>query len=149
MEGLSVVCRAGARLCALGVEHVVEIMRPLPVRALADTPPFVRGVSVIRGEPVPVVSLACLLGGDDARATRFISVKGAGRPAALAVDEVLAVRTLPDDSRRELSPLLGEAVPELVAVLGAIGDEPLLVLHSARIVPASVWAALGPERVDR
>jgi hypothetical protein len=43
------LCRAGNLLCALPIEHVIEIMRPLPVEQIAGAPHYVRGLSIIRG----------------------------------------------------------------------------------------------------
>ena len=55
------VVTAGAHACAFPLHHVVEIMRPLPIKSVAGTPGFVRGVSVVRGAPTPVVDLKALL----------------------------------------------------------------------------------------
>ena len=49
------VVMVGARACAIPLDHVAETMRPLPIEPVAGTPGFVRGVSVIRGAPTPVV----------------------------------------------------------------------------------------------
>lgn len=149
MGGLSLLFRADAHLCAFGLEHVLEIMRPLPVAPVAGAPPFVRGVSVIRGVPTPVVDAAALVGTGGRPATRFVLVKGDRHPAAFAVDEVLGVRDIAPESLHELSPLLGAADPALVLALGVVGTEPLAFLHAARIVPDSMWAALDAERTGR
>ncbi len=55
------VVMVGARACAFPLHHVAETMRPLPIEPVAGTPSFVRGVSVIRGMPTPVVDLKALL----------------------------------------------------------------------------------------
>jgi purine-binding chemotaxis protein CheW len=41
--------RSGGRLCALRLESVRETTRPLPIEPIAGTPPFVLGISVMRG----------------------------------------------------------------------------------------------------
>ena len=51
------IVMAGARACAIPLDYVAETMRPLPIEPVAGTPGFVRGVSVIRGAPTPVVDL--------------------------------------------------------------------------------------------
>ena len=144
MGEVSLVLRAGAHLCGLGVAQVIETMRPLPVRALAGVPPFVAGVSVIRGEPVPVVDLAALLCGERQRPERYVTVRGGRRPVALAVGRVFGVRPIPDESWREL-PLLLNTVngrADLVEALCETDAQPLFVLRGARVVPPAVWAAL-------
>jgi len=54
--------RIGGRLCALRLESVLETMRPLPVEPMAGTPPFVLGISIVRGVAMPVVDPARLFG---------------------------------------------------------------------------------------
>jgi purine-binding chemotaxis protein CheW len=162
----ALVFRAGAHLAALAVEHVTEVMRPLPVEALAGAPPYVRGICVLRGRPAPVVDLGALLGGDDHtgdspgdhtgghrapgrpdREGRFVGVRtgtGAGTQAvtqtvAVAVDRVVGVRDLPLDGMYDLSSVAGPACSSV----GAVGGEPLLLLSAGRVVPDAVWDALG------
>ena len=50
-RGASLVCRVAARLCALPVRAVIEIMRPLALEPIAGAPAFVAGLAIIRGEP--------------------------------------------------------------------------------------------------
>jgi purine-binding chemotaxis protein CheW len=140
MGGLSLMFRADPHLCALGVEHVSEVMRPLPVRRLAGTQAFVCGVSVIRGVPVPVISIALLLGGNDDGVSRFVTVKGARGPAALAVGAVLGVREIPAAVEQDLSSLFAMAGP--VSGMACVGTDVVLFLHHARVVPDQVWAEL-------
>lgn len=139
------LCRVATRLCGLPLESVVETMRPLPAEPLVGAPDFVRGVSIIRGDAVPVVDAASLLGGEVAYPTRFVTVRVDGRQAALAVDEVLGVRTIADDALDDLPPLLDGARDEVISAIGALDAELLFVLRSARLVPASVWAMLDDD----
>lgn len=141
--------RAGARLCALPVACVVETMRPLPASPLAGAPPFVRGVAIVRGEPVPVVDLAAFVGGAGAseRATRWVTVRAGRRDAALAVAAVVGVAELdPRGGRSE--PLVGDACAGAIASLRARDDDLLVVLDAARIVPDAAWAALAGREAD-
>jgi purine-binding chemotaxis protein CheW len=137
----SVVCRVGARLCALPLDQVVETMRPMAVEPVPGAPAFVIGVAIIRGAPVPVVDAGALLGGEAARG-RLITVRIGSRHVALAVDEVLGVRRLAAAALTALPPLLRDARQDGVASLGALDDGLLLVLEGARLVPDSLWAAL-------
>src|SRR6187402_2500860 len=87
---LLVRCRSW--LCAIPLSEVVETLRALPLQPVAGAPPFVRGLSQIRGELLPVVELAVLLGSDsDAPAPRLVVVRAEHHHLALAVDEVLRV----------------------------------------------------------
>ena len=113
-----------------------------------------------------MVDAAALVGGGDHPATRYISVKvdlepprrenaqngaAGGRQGAVmfAVTSVQGVRDIATDSLHDLSPLLGAVNSDMVAALGVIGTEPLLLLRGARLLPDLVRAAVGADRVDR
>src|SRR5512140_1874586 len=85
----ALIVTAGAYRCALPLPHVAETMRPLPLQSFADMPPFVRGASIIRGEPVPVVDLAGLFGAADSAIGRFVVVRVEQRRVALGVEAVV------------------------------------------------------------
>jgi len=142
----SLVCRVRTRLCALPLERVIETLRPLPIEPLNGAPPFVCGVSIIRGEPLPVVDAGLLLGGGQARATRLVTLRLGARAVALAVDAVLGVRAFEQSALRELPPLLREAAADTVAALGSVDRELLLLLESGRLVPEAVFAAVEQRR---
>jgi purine-binding chemotaxis protein CheW len=146
---LALVCRVATRRCALWLEDVVETMRPLPVEPLAGAPPFVRGVAVVRGDPVPVVDVASLVGAEESCPTRFVVVTAGGRRVGLAVDDVLGVQVIPSGSLQDLQPFLGDASAEVVSAMGAVGTELVLVLRSARLVPEGVWALLEEGALSR
>jgi purine-binding chemotaxis protein CheW len=137
------LCRVRKRLCAVPLEHVVEIMRPLRVESFAGMPSFIKGVSLIRGAPVPVVDAGALLGtSDDAQPARFVSVRAGQRRVALAVEEVLGVRELPAAALHGLPPLLHDASADVVSAVGTLDQEFLVVLQAARFVLESQWQIL-------
>lgn len=140
--------RAGSCGCAIPVSHIVETMRPLPIEPLAGLPPFVKGVSVIRGVATPVVDLGMLLSGrDHAPVTRFITLKTEGRQVALGVESVAGVARLDDLKFEALPPLLGNSEAGAVGSIGALDGRLLLVLRAGRVVPEEVWSLLaGAER---
>jgi purine-binding chemotaxis protein CheW len=144
------LCRAGPRIAALDIRHVWETMRPLPIEPLAGAPPFVLGLAIVRGVPIPVVDADRLLGSSvspskpliSASPARFVSLRLGVRSAALAVDAVLAIRALPIGMLTNIPPLLQEAGAGPVSVIGALDAKLLLVLEAARLVPDSVWNAI-------
>jgi purine-binding chemotaxis protein CheW len=144
--GLALLCRARTRLCAVPLAQVVETLRPLPVMALAGAPPFVAGLSIIRGAPVPVVDVGALLpGSEPPRPTRFVLLRLEERRVALALEGVLGVEELPG-TLQSLPALLAGASAAAVAAVGTLDAELLLVLEAARAVPESVWRELDAER---
>jgi purine-binding chemotaxis protein CheW len=128
--------------CALPLEHIVETMRPLPVRAMAGTLPFVRGLAVVRGFPIPVVDAALLLCGVTSQASRFVTVKTGAHHVALAVDAVVGVVDLSLDAVAALPPLLQGARLEAISSIGTLDTDLLLVLRATRLVPEEIWATL-------
>jgi len=139
---LALVCRVLTRLCALPLEHVSETMRPLAVEPLSGVPAPVVGVAIIRGAPLPVVDVACVLAGKESHPTRFVTVNVGARRVALAVDAVIGVRSIPTEALNDLPPLLKDANTDVIAAIGTLDAQLLVVLRSARLVPETVWSAL-------
>jgi purine-binding chemotaxis protein CheW len=140
------LCWVASRVCALPARDLLETLRPLPVEPIAGAPHFVRGVSVIRGEPLPVVDVARLLGADASQPARFVTLRVGERRLALAVGAVLGVRPLSRELLADAPALLGAACADVVASLGASDGQLLVVLRSARLLPESVWAMLEEGR---
>ncbi|HKQ71753.1 MAG TPA: chemotaxis protein CheW [Polyangiaceae bacterium] len=154
---MNVLCRAGARMCALPVADVIETLRPLPITSIASMPRFVLGLSIVRGGPVPVVDAQCLLGGaasfaqsgeSDASARLvMVRVKGSRR-VALRVDEVVGVRPIARAALVALPGLLCDAGDKTVSAVGALDADLLLVLDAARLVTEAVWTRIQAERAE-
>lgn len=139
----SLLCRVRERLCSIPLAHVVEIMRPLPFVAFTGMPPFVCGVSVIRGVPTPVVDPGRLFAGAaETEPGRYVTVRAGARTVALAVDEVSGIGDLSATPGAELPPLLREATAEAISELAALDLELLVVLKSAQWIPEPVWRAI-------
>jgi purine-binding chemotaxis protein CheW len=141
---LWLLLRAGGQLCALPLAHVDETMRPQPVRAVAGAAPFVRGVAVIRGLPVPVVDAASVLTQAEASSngTRFVVLETGERRVALAVDEVVGVRRIDHTLLSDVPPLLAVAREDVLAAIATLDSELLMVLRSGKLVPDASWAAI-------
>lgn len=142
---------AGAWLCAIPLPHVGETMRPLPIEPVAEMPGFVRGVSLIRGMPIPVIDLKALLEGGDTSATygRFVTMKIAERRAAIGVDTVVGLRTLDSGQLGGLPPILRADGSDIIEAIGTRDAQLLVVLSAARLVPDEVWATLAEAEATR
>lgn len=140
-DHLVLSCHVGGLICGLPLAHVIETLRPLPVEPLPGMPPFVLGLSVVRGAAIPVVDARLLLGVErPGPCRRYVTLSLGARRAALAVDEVIGVRALDLASLEELPPLLGSLAAELVAAITNLDASLLIVLHGARLVPDSAWS---------
>lgn len=141
------VCRVGAKLCALPLRHVVETMRPLPLERLPNMPAFVCGLSIIRGRPTPVLDARLVLGEGKAVATaarRCVTLALGQRQVALLVDAVTGIRSVDSAELTQLPLVLRDAQPEVEA-LGTLDAELLLVLQHARLLSDEQLAYFGSE----
>ena len=137
------------RLCALPLVHVMETMRPLPIEPIAGAPPFVLGVSIVRGVPTPVVDLAIVLGARGGVPGRFVTIRLANRQVALSVDAILGIRDLDDEQTQALPPLLQEASKDLIEAIGTLDAHILMVLRAGWELPGEVWQDLAVGQVSR
>jgi purine-binding chemotaxis protein CheW len=124
-------------------------MRPLPIESVAGTPSFVRGVSVIRGVPTPVVDLKALLESCENSPSygRFVALKCDARRVVIGVDSVVGLRNLDSAQLGELPPLLRDVAIDLIESFGTLDAQLLLVLRAGCIVPDEVWATLAAVEV--
>jgi purine-binding chemotaxis protein CheW len=148
---MMLVTRVGNLACALPIEHVIEIMRPLPIEPIArpsDHPVLVmiEGLAMIRGVPVPVIDVRRLLGATGERATRVVVIRVQDRQLAMLVDEVCGVQHIEQEQLARLPPLLGGVNRDSISAIGARDAALLIVLDAARVVPEDSWRALdtGP-----
>lgn len=140
---VALVVRMGSRSCALPLENIVETMRPLATEAIPEMPPFIRGLAIIRGSPVPVVDLGILFGmKGEAPVGRYVLLRLGKRKAAIAVEEVLGVFRLDESVLQSFPPLLKDAHSELVTAIAMRDQELLLILQLSRVVPDEVWQTL-------
>lgn len=143
---LFLVCAVQGQLCAVPLNNVIEVLRPLPAEPVAGAPPFVLGMTIIRGVPVPLVDMGQLLSARRAQAKRFVNVRTGDRQVAFAVDAVLGVRAMAPDSVHPLPPLLADAAGDVVDTVGSLDAELLFVLSSTRILPNAVFEAVERDR---
>ena len=148
-EASWLLCRAGTHLCAMPIEHVIEIMRALPIEAISGTPPYVRGLCIIRGAPVPVVDTGLLLGGQAAPAGRLVAIRAGSRTIALAVETVEGIRVIGPEAFNQLPPLLRDAATATIAAIGTLDTDLLFFLHTARIVPDDLLVRLAADGAAR
>lgn len=139
----AVVFSVGSRLGALPIEHVDEVMRPLPLERLQNEHPFAAGASLIRGRPVPVLDVETLFGEVAAgNIGRFITVRVGSRLVALAVTRVIGVWDAHSLGLGEVPPLLESAAAGAIEAVGCLDEQLLTVLNAGRIIPEALWAEL-------
>lgn len=129
---------------ALSLGHVREVCRPLPLAPLSAAVACVAGVTTLRGVPTPVVDPGILLGlPEPATPARLVRLEVAGRPVALAVEDVLGIATIPRGEDGRLPPLLGRAGEAVLRSLSASDGDLLALLLEERLVPEEVYREIS------
>jgi purine-binding chemotaxis protein CheW len=145
-EASWLLCRAGTHLCAIPIEHVIEIMRVLPIEAIPGAPSYVRGLCIIRGAPVPIVEIGLLLGDQATRAGRLVAIRAGSRTIGLAVEAVEGIRVIDAVALNQLPPLLRDTATATIAAIGTLDAELLFFLQAARIIPDDLLVRLHADR---
>ncbi|MBD8526773.1 chemotaxis protein CheW [Pseudomarimonas arenosa] len=134
--------QAAGRPCAVPLDAVIEVLRPLPIDALTDVPAYLLGLSVLRGQPVAVLDLPRLLGQPGEAIGRWLHLRVGPRRLALAVPSVGRVEHL-DQLDWQPLPALFEGDAARVVQQVAQRDQQLYVqLNVMRLLPDSLWRRL-------
>ncbi len=107
MRGTYLLVELGGERYAIAVQDVLEVgSEPAPV-PLPGAPAGVLGLQNVRGEVLPLLDLAALVGaGQPGSAAAMVVVEQSGRRAVLAVDRLRDVTPLEiGDARDETGPL--------------------------------------------
>lgn len=139
------LCRTGVHLCAVPLEHVIEVMRALPIRPVSGAPRYVSGLCIIRGAAVPVVDVGLLIGDRPTRTERLITVRTGSRTVALAAEAVPGIWAIEAEKLGQLPPLLRDAASETIAAVGTLDAELLFFLRTASIVPEGFFERLDAD----
>lgn len=146
-SALKLVFRSDRHTCALALPEIIETLRPLAVKPVAGAPAGVRGISIIRGEPVVVVELGTLLGASPGEGARWLLMRAGERRVALAVDDVLGIREVDPNVWKDLPPLLHGADAGIVKAIGARDADLILALRAGSILPEAAWETLAGQQV--
>jgi purine-binding chemotaxis protein CheW len=96
--GLAVVFTAGGAEYGLRIGQVQEIIRPLPIARVPNSPESIEGVINLRGNIIPVINLhkrLSLGGRKNSERSRVIIVRTQDMTAGIIVDSVKEVLDLP------------------------------------------------------
>jgi purine-binding chemotaxis protein CheW len=137
------IVQAGLLRCALPLSAVREVMRPLPIKTAAGLPPAVLGASIVRGVPLPVVSLPLLLNQPETTGTRFVVVRTPGSDCVLAVDGVDSITRMDSAQWQALPNLLRRM--QFAGEIAAADEDLAVTLDLGRVVAELKLAEELPE----
>lgn len=139
-----------AEVLALPVQQVREILEVLPVARLPHAPAHLLGMIDVRGQSVPVIDLALLLGLEvrgDTESTRIVVIEtdAAGELTVFGAkaDLVFEVTVL-DSAELEAAPQIGGRWRrDVLAGIGRCNGAFVVVLDPARLLDAEQSASLA------
>jgi purine-binding chemotaxis protein CheW len=124
--------RSGEQEYALDSRFALEVLRAPELTPLPGAPPPLRGLTLLRGEVLPVVELAPLFGRPAPSTHGPVLVVGAARPEfGLRADVVEEVRPLAHASLLPPPPTLG---PEAQALVSGITRAGVIVLEGPALL---------------
>jgi chemotaxis signal transduction protein len=110
LVGVYVRLRIAAEDYAMPVNHVIEVANLGQVRAVPGARPEVLGIQNMRGQILPVIDLAQLLGVPRTTpARRLLVAQARGHQAGFVIDEVNGIGQLEDATEEADSDLLAGA----------------------------------------
>jgi purine-binding chemotaxis protein CheW len=118
---------------AIPVRDVAEIGRIPAITRIPNVPDFIRGITNLRGEVVPVLNLPTLLGLQDTLPSvrgRVLFLHGGTRGSAtgLVVDEVKGIQRIQSTQLEQVSGLVDDKVTSVLRGVHGRGDRLLNVL---------------------
>lgn len=139
--------RVGVALYAIDILRIKEIIRPIKLTMVPNSPPFIEGVINLRGAVIPVIDLRKRFAVTtivDGRSTRIVICLAFRRLFALVVDEVVEVRSY---VREELHPapkfFQGQETDIFLGVAHR-AEELLMILDLERFLSLSRMAEFTP-----
>jgi len=85
--GAFLLVRAAGRRVGIAVEAVIEVREPGELGAIPSLVPALRGVTALRGQLMPVLNLAVLLGAEPGPSAVVVVTDLGGRRVGLEVEE--------------------------------------------------------------
>ena len=104
----------------LGIQHVREIIQPVPVTVLPHAHPFIEGIIQLRGEVLPVIDLRKVTGNTDFNNTeesKYIVAEFDGTTVVLDVTSVTQIQRV---NFTDIEPASDMYMGDIVPVSGVI-----------------------------
>jgi len=139
--------RVGAALYAIDILRIKEIIRPIKVTTVPNSPPFIEGVINLRGAVIPVIDLrkrfavATIV---DGRSTRMVICLVFGRLFALVVDEVVEVRSYGREELQTAPKFFQGQETDIFLGVAHRADDLLMILDLERFLSLSRMADFIP-----
>lgn len=149
-ESLVLSLRSSTTICAIPIKDISEVMRPLPLNVIPDSPIFLLGISVIRGHSIPIVDFGTLVGLNKSKPPeKYVVLKVESRKVALAVENVMGIKKLSRGFMDQLPPLFQNVHPDIITQIGILDEEFLIVIRASKLIPIEVWDKISQTDVGK
>jgi purine-binding chemotaxis protein CheW len=128
------------------IGKVQEIIRMQPITRVPNAPPFIEGVTNLRGRVIPVLDLRQRFGfaaGESTRRSRIVVAELGRHTVGMVVDGVSEVLMIPAGAVEPPSVLVTTADSEYLQGVAKLDERLVLLLDLDRVLSASEDAALG------
>lgn len=120
-----VALHLGNETYGVDIASIHSVLVPQPITEIPNVPHFVKGVINLRGKILPVMDLRARFGmpkleESQVKSSRVVVVEAGGMAAALIVDSVSEVLTLPANSVEPPSSLLGSKDLKCLTGIGRV-----------------------------
>jgi len=135
----------GGEMYAAETLYIQEILKPGSITHIPNTPDFLVGVANLRGKILPVADLRRKFRMTEAgvtKASRVIVVKLGEEAVGALVDEVISVKSIPDETVETAPPEMLASMPDPSAVRGIanLEGQAVIVLDLVRGVQRAASA---------
>lgn len=122
----------------VGITAVEGIIKMQAITKVPHAPPFVEGVTNLRGEVLPVIDLHKRFGLDatevDSKNTRIVVVELAGQKVGMIVDAVSEVLRVPEEAIEPPSPIVTTVDSAFIRGIAKVGERLIILLDLGRIL---------------
>ena len=132
-----VIFSLGREEYAVEILSVQEIIRPTEITRVPKAPPFVKGVSNLRGSIIPIIDSHTRLGLSEgiqkAETNRVIICRNEDTPIGLTVDYVSEVLSLSADNI-EIPQVMNHLDKHFIKGIGKVDDRLLIILDLKNVL---------------
>ncbi len=137
MEQQLVVFELANELYGVNIAAVESIIQMQAITQLPHTPPYVKGVTNLRGSVLPVLDLRirfALPAHEDTRQTRIMIVTMGSIKAGIIVDGVSEVLRISDENIEPLPPMLNSVDSAFLKGIARLENRLIILLDLSRVL---------------
>ena len=135
---------------AVDIVAVEGIIKMQPITPVPHAPPFVEGVTNLRGKVLPVIDLRKRFGfaaGEITNDTRIVVVEMNGATVGIVVDGVSKVLRLSSESIEPASPMITTVESSFIKGIAKLTDRLVILLDIGKVLSQTEQAALRANSV--